>query len=112
MVSGVLPGREHHDTGQFPDVPGQLLEVKFQTSPTIDLGLVSPDSTERLANQPEFRHCDVRYAVFYGSISGGKVQVENLVICTGEDFFTFFRRFEGKVVNRKIQIHLTKGFFD
>jgi len=112
MVSGVLPGGGHHDTGQFPDVPGQLLEVKFQTAPTIDLGLVSPDSTDRLASQPEFRHCDVRYAVFYGSITGGKVQVENLAVCTGKDFFTFFRRFEGKVVNRKIQIHLPKGFFD
>jgi hypothetical protein len=112
MVSGVLPSGEHHDTGQFPDVPSQLLEVKFQTSPTIDLGLVSPDSTECLADLPEFRHCDVRYAVFYGSITGGKARVESLVVCTGQDFFKFFRRFEGKVVNKKIQIHLPKGFFD
>jgi hypothetical protein len=112
MVSGVLPGGEHHDTGQFPDVPRQILEVKFQTSPTIDLGLVSPDSTEHLAGQPEFRHCDVRYAVFYGDIAAGEVRVGNLVVCTGQDFFTFFRRFEGKVVNKKIQIHLPKDFFD
>jgi len=111
MVSGVLPGGEHHDTGQFPDVPGQLLEVKFQTSPTIDLGLVSPDSTERLADRLEFRHCDVRYAVFYGDTAAGEARVGHLVVCTGQDFFTFFRRFEGKVVNRKVQIHLPKGFF-
>ncbi len=36
------------DNGQFPDVTHQLLEIKLQTSPTIDLGLVSPDSEERL----------------------------------------------------------------
>ncbi|MBI5724820.1 MAG: restriction endonuclease [Planctomycetes bacterium] len=112
MVSSVLPGGEHHDTGQFPDVPSQLLEVKFQTSPTIDLGLVNPDSTERVADRPEFRHCDVRYAVFYGGITAGKARVGSLVVCTGQDFFKFFRRFEGKVVNKKIQIHLPKSFFD
>ena len=112
MVSSVLPGGAHHDTGQFPDLPDQLLEVKFQTSPTIDLGLVAPNSTERLASQPEFRHRDVRYAVFYGDIAKGKVWIESLVVCTGQDFFTFFKRFEGKVVNKKIQIHLLKGFFD
>ena len=88
MVSGVLPGGEHHDTGQFPDVPSQLLEVKFQTSPTIDLGLISPDSTEPLADGPETRHCDVRYAVFYGNITQGKgPRVESLVVATGRSLF-------------------------
>jgi hypothetical protein len=111
MVSGVLPGGEHHDTGQFPDVPSHLLEVKFQTSPTIDLGLVSPDSTEHLSDQPGFRHCDVRYAVFYGDIAKGKAEVGSLVVCTGQDFFKFFRRFEGKVINKKIQIHLPRNFY-
>jgi len=37
------------DCGRFPDVPDQLLEIKLQTAPTIDLGLVCPDSTERIA---------------------------------------------------------------
>jgi len=111
MVCSLFAQNSYHDSGQFPDVPNQLLEVKFQTSPTIDLGLISPDSTERLADQPLYRHCDVRYGVFYGSITGTKVQVDNLVASTGADFFTFFRRFEGKVVNRKIQIPLPKDFF-
>jgi hypothetical protein len=49
------------DSGQFPDVPDQLLEIKLQTAPTIDLGLVCPDSTEAIADSPAFQHCDVRY---------------------------------------------------
>jgi len=111
MVCKLFAENSYHDSGQFPDMPDQLLEVKFQTSPTIDLGLISPDSTEHLADQPAYRHCDVRYAVFYGRIKDGSVMVDHLVLSTGADFFTFFRRFEGKVVNRKIQIPLPKGFF-
>ena len=52
------------DCGQFPDVRSQLLEIKLQTASTIDLGLVCPDSTESIASLPNFKHCDVRYAVF------------------------------------------------
>lgn len=36
---------EYGDVGQFPDILCQALEVKLQLSPTIDLGLVLPDST-------------------------------------------------------------------
>jgi len=112
MVCALFPANSYHDSGQFPDVPDQLLEVKLQTSPTIDLGLISPDSTDHLADQPAYRHCDVRYAVFYGSIKDGSVRIDHVVLTTGADFFTFFRRFEGKVVNRKIQIPLPKHFFE
>jgi len=100
------------DSGQFPDIPVQLLEVKLQTAPTIDLGLVCPDSTEVIADSSRFRHCDVRYAVFYGTVAGGKVCLDHLVMTTGADFFTFFRRFEGRVKNAKLQIPLPRGFFD
>lgn len=100
------------DSGQFPDVPHQLLEVKLQTAPTIDLGLVCPDSTDIIADSPAFRHCDVRYAVFYGAIEADRVRIDHLVLTTGADFFTPFRRFEGKVKNAKIQIPLPHNFFD
>jgi len=104
-------GATTRDTGQFPDVLEQLLEVKLQTAPTIDLGLVCPDSSEQLAAIPEFRHCDVRYAVFYGTLVGDTVRLEKLILTTGADFFTFFRRFEGKITNAKIQLHLPSDFF-
>lgn len=99
------------DTGQFPDVLDRLLEVKLQTAPTIDLGLVCPDSTEEVAAVPNFRHCDVRYAVFYGTLVGDTVQLDDLIMATGADFFTFFQRFEGNITNTKIQLSLPSDFF-
>jgi hypothetical protein len=101
-----------HDSGQFPDVPDQLLELKLQTASTVDLGLVSPDSTEPLAINPSLFHCDVRYGVFYASLDSGDVVLNQLVLVTGEGFFKVFRRFEGKVKNSKLQIPLPRGFFD
>jgi hypothetical protein len=96
--------KDKSDTGTCPDVVEQLLEVKLQTSPTIDLGLVSSDDESPLDDMPGIRHCDVRYAVFYGTSNGEWVQIQHLVLCEGKDFFKYFQRFEGKVVNAKLQI--------
>jgi hypothetical protein len=103
--------KEYSDSGQFPDVPEQLLEVKLQTSPTIDLGLVSPDGKGSIDGISGIRHCDVRYAVFYAYLEENSVVIENVILTTGEDFFKFFQRFEGKVVNAKLQIPLPSNFF-
>lgn len=111
MVQAALGDLAHQDTGQFPDVPHQLLELKLQTASTVDLGLVSPDSAEPLAVSPSLRHCDVRYGIFYASLDSGDVVLDHLVLVTGEDFFKVFRRFEGKVKNSKLQIPLPRGFF-
>ncbi len=102
---------EYSDTGSFPDVMEQLVEVKLQTAATIDLGLVSPDDTTPLDFLPRVRHSDVRYAVYYGTIVGNEVRLDHLVLARGADFFTFFQRFEGKVVNAKLQIPLPRDFF-
>jgi hypothetical protein len=110
-VCAVLGMTHTHDTGSCPDVIEQLLEVKLQTSPTIDLGLVSPDDDNPLVDMPGVRHSDVRYAVFYGTSDGTCLRINNLVLCSGRDFFSFFQRFEGKVVNAKLQIPLSSGFF-
>lgn len=110
-VCRALGYQRYQDTGQFPDVMNQLLEVKLQTSPTIDLGLVTPDSIEPIPEVPEARHCDARYAVFYATSTASGVRLEHLVLSTGEDFFRFFQRFEGRVLNRKLQIPLPAGFF-
>jgi len=110
-VSARIGSAPFGDTGQFPDVFDQLLEVKLQTSSTIDLGLISPDSTEPLADLPGFHHYDVRYSVFYGSIEGANVRLEKLVLSVGSDFFSFFQRFEGNVSNEKRQIRLPRDFF-
>lgn len=46
------------DTGRFPDIVCQALEVKLQLAGTIDLGLVTPSSEEPAVTlSPRLRHC-------------------------------------------------------
>ena len=115
MVCIILGYTTVIEDGQFPDIPEQLLEIKLQTSPTIDLGLVNPNSETQLSlsrsTNMSVRHCDVRYAIYYGKIQEGNVRLTNLIISTGVDFFSRFRQFQGKVINKKIQIPLPSNFF-
>lgn len=105
---------EYGDVGQFPDILCQALEVKLQLSPTIDLGLVLPDSTAAAQELgPELRHADARYSVIYGSrVSDDRIRIDAVVTTTGQDFFTEFRRFEGNVQNKKLQIPLPRDLFE
>jgi hypothetical protein len=116
LVCSALGYVNYQDDGQFPDVRHQLLEVKLQTSPTIDLGLVRPDSIEPLdvpmIKGVQIRHCDVRYAVFYASIANKVVKLSHVFLTTAESFFTRFPQFQGKVLNAKLQIPLPADFFD
>ncbi len=115
LICECLGYSRYEDNGQFPDIRHQLLEVKLQTSPTIDLGLVLPNSEEHLdirqIGDYHPRHCDTRYAMFYAKTDGKQVTLTHLFITTGADFFTRFRRFEGKITNGKIQIPLPHHFF-
>lgn len=104
------------DNGRFPDIRNQLLEVKLQTSATIDLGLVLPSSAAPLdgvvVDGLEIRHCDIRYAVFHGTTDGKRVTINHFYLTTGADFFSRFQQFAGKVLNKKLQIPLPSYFFD
>jgi hypothetical protein len=101
------------DTGRFPDIVCQALEVKVQTSPTIDLGLVAPDSEEpALTLSPRLRHADARYLVAYAVHDTAVLRVEHIVVCTGADFFDEFQRFGGLGQNTKLQIPLPGNFFE
>ena len=105
---------EYGDIGQFPDILCQALEVKLQLSPTIDLGLVLPDSTSA-AQELGFglRHADARYSIVYASRpASGRILIDAVVTSTGRDFFTEFQRFEGNVQNRKLQIPLPRDLFE
>jgi hypothetical protein len=104
--------KSYADTGRFPDILCQALEVKLQTSPTIDLGMVTPDSREPAVTlSPRLRHCDVRYLVAYATRIGGLLCIRHIVVSTGLDFFQEFRRFGGLVQNRKLQLRLPRDFF-
>jgi hypothetical protein len=116
IVCGHIGFTDYADDGQFPDIRSQLLEIKLQTSSTIDLGLVSPDSTEPLdlpkINGLQIRHCDVRYALFYGKTDRHTVTLTHLFLTTGKKFFYRFPQFQGRVLNKKLQIPLPRDFFD
>lgn len=115
LICSALGYTSYGDTGQFPDVPHQLLEVKLQTSPTIDLGLVLPSSEAPLGipmlNGIQVRHCDVRYAVCCGETNGKAVTINHVILTTGAGFFTRFTQFQGKVINGKLQLPLPADFF-
>lgn len=103
------------DDGQFPDIPNQLIEVKLQTARTIDLGLVTPNSIDPLdmtqIDGTQLVHSDVRYVIFYANTDGENVTLTHLYVTTGQDFFSRFPQFGGKVLNKKLQIHLPADFF-
>lgn len=113
LISDALGIETPNDDGQIPDVTQQLLEIKLQTSPTVDLGLISPGAADKVTvSGQSFRYADIRYAVVYGTVVGDKVRLDHLVLTSGADFFCYFKSLQGNVVNKKNQIRLPGGFFD
>lgn len=114
MICQHLGYLSFEDDGTYPDIVNQLLEVKLQTSPTIDLGLHSPEDGERIISVGEttFYSDDIRYAIFNGEVIGNRIVLTNLYLVTGEDFTSYFPLFKGKGTNAKIQIPLPHDFFD
>lgn len=114
LVCDALGYSSFKDDGKFPDVKHQLLEVKLQTSPTIDLGLILPNNTDVLEipqiNDQSIRMCDVRYAIFYGDVVNGDVVINKFYLVTGKDFFEHFTQFAGLTLNKKLQIPLPNNF--
>lgn len=114
LVCNALGYSSYADDGKFPDVKNQILEVKLQTSPTIDLGIVCPNSEEGIGfsiGSTPIQHNDTRYAVFYAQTDNNHVIITNVVITTGKDFFSRFQQFQGNVQNGKIQMILPNNFF-
>lgn len=116
LVCEALGFRNYHDDGIFPDITHQLLEIKLQTSLTIDLGLVKPSSNDPLPlpkiDEIVIKHSDVRYAIFYAEIYGDYVIIKNFYLTTGEAFFSRFPQFKGKIVNKKLQITISDKLFE
>ena len=104
------------DDGRFPDITHQLIEIKLQTSLTIDLGFICPDNDEAIHRLQIRGHCirpcDVRYAVFFADLDEEKIHLTHFILITGEQFFKRFPKMLGNVMNQKIQIPLPNSFFD
>ena len=99
--------------GGYPDIRNQMLEVKVQDSPTIDLGRYSPQFEESI--NENFTTRTVRYLIALTDAMNGSV--DGLVLVPGEELgrnFTyiseksfkcqrsipmdFFERYKGKAV--------------
>ena len=113
MICQYLGYSIYEDDGTYPDIANQLLEIKLQTSPTIDLGLHSPEDGECVVSIDGMRFYseDVRYAVFDGVVEGDRILLRNLYLVTGKDFTTYFPLFQGRGTNAKLQLPLPYNFF-
>lgn len=99
--------------GGYPDIRNQMLEVKVQDSPTIDLGKYSPQFEEQINDK--FTTRTVRYLIALTNATDGAI--DGLIICPGEELgkhftyvseksfkcqrnipMSFFEEFKGKVV--------------
>jgi hypothetical protein len=79
---------ERRLVGQFPDLPNQLLEVKIQDSPTIDLGKYTPESRLLVCRQPEITTQDIRYLIV---LTHAKTNmVKGVVLLSGMDIESHF----------------------
>ena len=114
MICTYLGYSNYEDNGTYPDIANQLLEIKLQTSPTIDLGLHSPEDEQEImsVNGTSFCSQDIRYAIFDGLMQENRILLKNLYIVTGTEFSNYFPLFQGKRINSKIQLHLPVDFFD
>lgn len=101
----------YKDNGVYPDILNQLLEVKLQTSPTIDLGLHSPDEGLVIGslNGINITSRDVRYAIFEAVAQNDNVYLKKLYMISGECFSSRFKIWNK--TNSKIQLPLPRDFF-
>ena len=116
LVCSLLGYKDFHDNGQFPDIKNQLLEVKFQMSPTIDLGLHKPDENidiNIVFNNKKITTAMCRYLIITAHRNlDEKVCIDDYIIVSGENFFNIFTLFGGNLKNAKLQIILPTNFFD
>ena len=96
------------DTGDYPDLLHQLIEIKFQLSGTIDLGKHLPteqSSIEASWNKWDITSRAIRYVVvFVEQDEQSNFIVDSIVITSGEEFNEYFSICEG--TNFKIQISI------
>ena len=103
------------DNGQFPDVTNQLLEIKTQTSQTIDLGLFTPDDNSIIPDiEPISGYkptiSDTRYLLVCIKDDIAP-KITGIYIVAGVNFFgNTIQQMQGNKLNKKIQIPLPKDF--
>lgn len=106
-----LLGYRHYtitDTGNHPDLINQLLEVKFQYSPTIDLGQNLPTENDVIKGFEEIdsrlTHRHVRYCLILACEYDDYYEIISIIITSGMDFEKFFTICKG--TNFKVQFKI------
>jgi len=100
MESGFL-------SGGYPDIANQLLEVKIQDSPTVDLGRYSPQFEEPVPKMQDFTTKDVRYLL--ALTNPYTHAVDGLILLAGADLGKHFTYVADK--SEKSQRSIPMDFF-
>ena len=93
--------------GGYPDIPNQLLEIKVQDSPTVDLGKYSPSDPVIINRLMGITTRDVRYLIALTDTTG---LIEGIILSAGaflSDTFTFVSD-----TNFKCQRSIPMSFFE
>ena len=94
--------------GAYPDIKNQLLEVKVQDSPTVDLGKYSPEKQEIVIEQYGLTTYDVRYLI---ALTNPKTEIiEGIIISPGEQLGELFSYVS--LESYKCQRTIPMSFFD
>lgn len=94
--------------GGFPDIRNQLLEVKVQDSPTVDLGKFSPENEEIVIKEKNLTTFDVRYLI---ALTNPKTSIiEGIILGPGEKLGEVFSYVSAQ--SYKCQRAIPMSFFD
>lgn len=77
-------------SGGYPDIPNQLLEVKVQDSPTVDLGKYSPEFEDYIFKDSNITTADIRYLI--ALTNSHTALIEGVLIAPGKrlcEIFTY-----------------------
>jgi hypothetical protein len=94
--------------GAFPDIRNQLLEVKVQDSPTVDLGKFSPEKEEIVVEDSNLTTFDVRYLIV---LTNPKTEIiEGIILSPGEKLGELFSYVSAE--SYKCQRAIPMSFFE
>jgi hypothetical protein len=94
--------------GAFPDIRNQLLEVKVQDSPTVDLGKFSPEKEEIVIESSDLTTFDVRYLI---ALTNPKTEIiEGIILSPGEKLGELFSYVSAE--SYKCQRAIPMSFFE
>lgn len=94
--------------GAFPDIRNQLLEVKVQDSPTVDLGRFSPETEEIVIQDSDLTTFDVRYLI---ALTNPETEIiEGIILAPGEKLGELFSYVSAE--SYKCQRSIPMSFFD